>query len=74
MIIPFVNISRDCYFADAFERIRKTKVDGIHAISCSKNLELPPEYAIGYTTGVIRTIDLALASKNTYKHEFKAGN
>lgn len=54
-----------------FERIRKTKVDGIQALSCGKNEEALPEYAIGYSTGAIQVYDLN--KKNTLKVEFAPG-
>lgn len=54
-----------------FERIRKTKVDGIQALSCGKNEGALPEYAIGYSTGMIQVYDLN--KKNTLKVEFPSG-
>ncbi|CRK93445.1 CLUMA_CG006981, isoform A [Clunio marinus] len=43
---------------ETFDRIRKTKTDGVQSVCCSKNKEGHPEYAIGYNTGQIKVIEL----------------
>lgn len=57
--------------SDIFDRVRKIKIDGIQAVCGGKNKEAIPEYAIGYTTGQIKIMELS--SKNTCKAEFAAG-
>lgn len=58
-------------FSDTFDRLRKSKVESIQAICCGKNKETTPEYAIGYTTGQIKIVELS--SENTFKTEFPSG-
>lgn len=51
--------------------MKKVTVDGIQAIACAKSRDSNPEYAIGYTTGQIKILELN--SKNTTKVEFAGG-
>lgn len=57
--------------ADTFDRLKKVKIDGVQAIVCGKNKDTTPEYAIGYTTGQIKILDLS--SKGAAKIEFPGG-
>lgn len=57
--------------SENFDRVRKTKVDGIQAVCCSKSKESKPEYAIGCTTGQIKVLEFS--EKNTLIGEFAAG-
>lgn len=56
---------------ETLDRVRKIKFEGVQAIVCGKLKEAPPEFAVGYTTGQIRILELN--NQNTRKAEFAAG-